>query len=101
LSCFATRTSTSYITRVNSGVGGGHFSLDVTMRKIIHVNYWWPTMNINVHELCQTCDLCQRSNNLLTQNMAKLIITLPGKPFQKWELDSIGPIKPTNCYCGN
>ncbi len=42
-SCFATKTCTNYITRINSGVRGGHFSLDITTRKIIHANYWWPT----------------------------------------------------------
>jgi hypothetical protein len=30
---------------------------------------------------------------MLAQNMAKLIITLPKKPFQKWGLDFIIPIK--------
>jgi hypothetical protein len=49
--------------------------------KILDVNYWWPTMNKDVHEFCQTCDLCQWIGNMLPQNMAKLIIILPKKPF--------------------
>ncbi len=49
---------------LHNEVGGGHFSSNIT------------TMNSDVHEFCRTCDLCQRISNLLTKNMAKLIILL-------------------------
>ncbi len=49
-------------------------------------------MNKDVYEFYWTYDLCQRTSNLLAQNMEKLITTLPKKPFQKWGLDFIGPI---------
>ncbi len=61
---------------LHNEVGGGHFSSNITTRKIFNVDYWWPTMNSDVHEFCRTCDLCQRISNLLTKNMAKLIILL-------------------------
>ncbi len=63
------------------------------MQKILDANYWWLTMNRNVYEYCQTCDQCYRIGNLLIQNLAKLITTLPEEPFQKWGLDFIGPLK--------
>jgi hypothetical protein len=31
---------------------------------------------------------------MLTQNLAKLVITLLEKPFQKWGLDFIGHVEP-------
>jgi hypothetical protein len=37
---------------LHSGVGGGHFFSDITMRKILNADYWWPTMNRDVHEFC-------------------------------------------------
>jgi hypothetical protein len=37
----------------------------------------------------------------LTQNLAELVITLLEKPFQKWELDFIGHVKPTNKMSSN
>jgi hypothetical protein len=45
--------------------------------------------------------MCQQTGNMLAQNMAKLIITLPKKPFQKWGLDFIIPIKLMSHYFGN
>jgi hypothetical protein len=50
-------------------------------------------MNWDVYEYCQICDQCQRISNLLTQNLAKLVITLPKEPFKKWGLDFIGLVK--------
>ncbi len=37
----------------------------------------------------------------MTQNLAKLVTTLPKEPFQKWELDFIEPIKPISRMSGN
>jgi hypothetical protein len=71
------------------------------MKKILDAGYWWPTLNKDVYELYRTCDLCKRTGNLLTQNMANLIITLLEKPFQKWGLDFIELIKLVSCYFGN
>ncbi len=58
-------------------------------------------MNKDAHEFCQTCDLCQWTSNMLTQNMAELITTMCKEPIQKWGLDSIGPIKPKSRYSNN
>jgi hypothetical protein len=38
---------------------------------------------------------------MLTQNLAKLIITLPKEPFQKWGLDFIRHVKPASRLLGN
>jgi len=35
---------------LHGGIGGGHFSSNITMKKILDDDYWWPTMNKDVHE---------------------------------------------------
>jgi len=76
---------------LHSGVGGGHFSSNITMKKIFNVSYWWPTMDKDVHELRQTYDLCLKTCNMLAQNMAKLITILLEKPFQNGDWTSLDP----------
>jgi hypothetical protein len=71
------------------------------MRKILDASYRWLIMNQNVHEYCQTCDQCQRTDNLLTPNLTKLAITLREELFQKWRLNFIGPVKPASRLSSN
>jgi hypothetical protein len=52
------------------------------MQKILDVGYWWLTVNRNVHGYCQTYDQCQRTCNLLTKKLAKLVTILLEKPFK-------------------
>jgi hypothetical protein len=65
---------------------------------MLDVGYWWPTFYRNVHDYCESCDACQRTSELMIQNLAKLVTSLLEEPFIKWGLDFVGPIKPT-CRC--
>jgi hypothetical protein len=40
---------TIILQELHNGVGG-HFSSTITIRKILDVGYWWPTMKKDVHE---------------------------------------------------
>ncbi len=62
---------------LHGGVARRHFSSNVTMTQILDARYQWLMMDRNVHEHCRTCDQCQKTSNMLTQNLAKLITTLP------------------------
>jgi Leu/Phe-tRNA-protein transferase len=81
---------------LHGGVERKHLSFDITMRKTLDVSYWLLTMNQDVHEYCRICDQCQKTSNLLTQNLAKLVTTLHEEPFFKWGLDFTRPIKPAS-----
>ncbi len=82
--------------KLHGGVARGHFSFDITMQKILDASHWWLTNNRDVYEYYRTCDQCQRTWNLLTQILAKLVTTIPRKTIQKWGLDFIGLVKLTS-----
>jgi hypothetical protein len=49
----------------------------------------------DIHDYCRSCDACQRTRGLVTQSLAKFVISLPEEPFMKWGLDFVGSIKLT------
>ena len=46
---------------LHKGNVGGHFSQDITVRKVLDVGYWWPTLYKDTYKYCQTCDECQKT----------------------------------------
>jgi hypothetical protein len=85
---------------LHGGIVGGHLSFDIIMRKIMDDGCWWLTMNWDVHEYCLTCDQCQRTSNLLTQNLAKLVTHYLKNHFNNG-VDFIVLDKPTRKMLGN
>jgi hypothetical protein len=49
----------------------------------LDAGYWWPTMYKDVHDYCKSCDACQRTWGLATQNLTKVVTSLLKEPFMK------------------
>jgi hypothetical protein len=41
---------------MHEGVGGGQFSFETTVRKILDAKSWWAMMHKDVMKYCQACD---------------------------------------------
>ena len=76
------------------GAAGGHFSQEITTRKILDAGYWWPAIHRDVSEYSKACDRCQRVGGMANTRLATLVTSMPAEPFMKKRLDFIGPIIP-------
>ncbi len=46
------------MTELHEGPSQGHFTIEMTQRKILDAGYWWPTLYKNVHDYYRSCDAC-------------------------------------------
>jgi hypothetical protein len=89
------------LTELHKGMGVNHFSIHITIKNILDVRYWWPTIHKYTLHFCRSCDEYQKLGNLTFSSMAKLKIALPSNPSTKWGLNFIGLVKPMARHIGN
>ncbi len=57
----------------------------ITTRKILQVDYYWPTFFMEAHDYCKSCHVCQAYAQRFTMNGPLHPIPLLG-PFENGEL---------------
>lgn len=73
---------------------GGHLGCRKTSARIKY-SFYWPGMEKDIQECCNSCHGCQvRSDRRLTDRMPIAPLSRPKYPFQKVNIDVVGPIDP-------
>ena len=79
----------------HDGVSGGHFSFDLTCKKVLQAQFTWPSLIRDAYFWCKTCDACQRTGPQRLTCEPQRVVTSFG-PFEKWGIDAIGPLPRTS-----
>ena len=74
----------------------GHFSDKRTVDKIFHSGYYWPILFRDAKKYVHNCDNCQRMGKPIKQDKMHIQPQIIIEPFEKWELDFVGPINPAS-----
>jgi hypothetical protein len=73
---------------------GAHFTDKRTTYKILHLNYYWPTLFHDTKKYFHACEKFQRMGRPNPADEMSLQPQVLIGPFKKWALDFIGPINP-------
>lgn len=75
---------------------GGHLGFRKTKARLKY-SFFWPGMEADIREHCDSCHSCQvRSDRRQTDRVPITPLTRPKFPFQKVNVDIIGPIEPSS-----
>ncbi|MCO5609467.1 hypothetical protein L7F22_063693 [Adiantum nelumboides] len=79
----------------HDGVCGGHFAQEITSRKILQAGFIWLSLHTDVQHWCKVCKACQQAGDRKLFYGPRFPIFAYG-PFEKWEIDAIGPLPRTS-----
>ena len=71
--------------------GGGHFTSQKTVMKILQSSFYLPFIFKDAHSMCRTWDRCQRFGKLTHRNMMPLNPILVVDIFDVWGIGFMGP----------
>ena len=76
---------------VHERASGNHSRPRSLIHKIVHTEYYWPSMKADAKAYVKACDKCQRYSNIPRQSSEYLIPIVAPWPFAQWGLDILGP----------
>lgn len=73
---------------------GGHFGVNKTLEKIRR-RFYWATCKQDVEDWCRSCYICMARKGPSGKGKSPLQIYNVGSPFQRVQMDILGPLPRT------
>jgi hypothetical protein len=80
---------------IHAGICGAHIGSRPLLGKIFRQGYYWTKAASNAADLVQKCEKCQKCARYQKQPSSLTQLIQPTWPLQRWGLDLLGPLPPT------
>lgn len=94
LRCIASEQTTTILREVHSGECGEHQGGFRLAKQVMHVGYYWPTMEADLLSFARRCQSCQLYGNIIHAPVVELHILATPWPFCTCAIDFVGTISP-------
>ncbi|GJW22518.1 reverse transcriptase domain-containing protein [Tanacetum coccineum] len=74
----------------HKGPTGGHYSANITARKVFDAGFFWPTIYQDAHSMIKSCDACQRQGKISHRDEMPQNAIQVCEIFDVWDIDFIG-----------
>nr|GEW59282.1 reverse transcriptase domain-containing protein [Tanacetum cinerariifolium] len=75
----------------HEGPTGGHHGANFTAKKVFDVDFFWPTIYRDAHNLVKSCDICQRQGNKFQRIEMPHNVIQVCEIFYVWGINFMGP----------
>ena len=92
LRCLAKDEADYVLREVHEGICGKHSRPRSLSQKLVHVRYYWSSMQRDAIDFVRKCDKYQRFGNLTHSSPKELTSMMEPWPFNEWGLDIMRPL---------
>ncbi|GJR77377.1 reverse transcriptase domain-containing protein [Tanacetum coccineum] len=75
----------------HEGPTGGHYSVNLTARKVFDAGFFWPTIYRDAHTMIKSCDTCQRQGKISQRDEMPQNAIQVCEIFDVWGIDFMRP----------
>jgi ribonuclease HI len=95
LKCLSRAEGIELMKEIHAGLCGSHIGSRPLLGKVFRQGFYWPKAASDAAELVQKCENCQKCAGDQKQPSSLTQLIQPTWPLQRWGLDLLGPLPPT------
>ena len=94
LKCLSRNEGQELMKEIHAGLCGAHIGSMPLLGKVFRQGFYWPKAALDVADLVQKCENCQKCARDQKQPSSLTQLIQPTCPLQRWGLDLLGPLPP-------
>jgi hypothetical protein len=95
LKCLSRTEGIELMKEIHAGLCGSHIGSRSLLGKVFRQGFYWPEAALDASELVQKCENCQKCARDQKKPSSLTQLIQPTWPLQRWGLDLLGPLPPT------